>query len=140
MRAGGNWPPLSQRPQDITPLAQFFLERYAAKYRAAARGFSPAALQALAAAPWPGNVRELDHAIERATLLAQGPLIDAPDLGRGDAAPSEGASDRARTLEDVERDAIRAALAANGGNVVHAAKALGLSRSALYRRLERYGL
>jgi len=132
-------PPLHQRPEDIVPLAQYFLERYAAKYRSAARGFTPAALATLAAAPWPGNVRELDHAIERATLLAQGTLLDVPDLGRGDSAPEQ-AGDRGRTLEDVERDAIRAALAAHGGNVVQAAKALGLSRSALYRRLERYGL
>jgi transcriptional regulator of acetoin/glycerol metabolism len=66
-------------------------------------------------------------------------VIDVPDLGRGDAA-AEATADRARTLDEVERDAIRAALAAHGGNVVQAAKALGLSRSALYRRLERYGL
>jgi DNA-binding NtrC family response regulator len=132
-------PPLHQRPEDIAPLAQYFLERYAAKYRSDARGFTPAALAILATAPWPGNVRELDHAVERATLLAQGPLIDVPDLGRGDATP-EATPDRARTLDELERDAIRAALAAHGGNVVQAAKALGLSRSALYRRLERYGL
>ncbi|HKP29156.1 MAG TPA: sigma-54 dependent transcriptional regulator [Gemmatimonadales bacterium] len=132
-------PPLHQRPEDVAPLAQYFLERYAAKYRSVARGFTAASLAILATAPWPGNVRELDHAVERATLLAQGPLIDVPDLGRGDAT-HEAAPDRARTLDDVERDAIRAALAAHGGNVVQAARALGLSRSALYRRLERYGL
>jgi DNA-binding NtrC family response regulator len=132
-------PPLHQRPEDVAPLAQYFLERYAAKYRSDARGFTSASLSILATAPWPGNVRELDHAVERATLLAQGPLIDVPDLGRGDATP-EATPDRARTLDEVERDAIRAALAAHGGNVVQAAKALGLSRSALYRRLERYGL
>src|SRR5262245_30849175 len=132
-------PPLHQRPEDIAPLAQYFLERYAAKYRSEARGFTPASLAILATAPWPGNVRELDHAGERATLLAHAPLIDVPDLGRGDATP-ETTPDRARTLDEVERDAIRAALAAHGGNVVQAARALGLSRSALYRRLERYGL
>ena len=132
-------PPLHQRPEDIAPLAQYFLERHAAKYRSSARGFSPAALAVLATAPWPGNVRELDHAIERSTLLAQGPVIDVPDIGRGETAP-DGAPERGRTLDEVERDAIRAALAAHGGNVVQAAKALGLSRSALYRRLERYGL
>jgi len=132
-------PPLHQRPEDIAPLAQYFLDRYAAKYRSEARGFTAASLSILATAPWPGNVRELDHAVERATLLAQGPLIDVPDLGRGDSTP-EATPDRARTLDDVERDAIRAALAAHGGNVVQAARALGLSRSALYRRLERYGL
>ena len=132
-------PPLHQRPEDIAPLAQYFLERYSAKYRSVARGFSPAALSMLTAALWPGNVRELDHAIERATLLAQGPLIDVPDLGRVDTG-TDASPDRARTLDEVERDAIRAALAAHAGNVVQAAKALGLSRSALYRRLERYGL
>jgi DNA-binding NtrC family response regulator len=133
-------PALHQRPEDIAPLAQYFLERYSAKYRSAARGFSPAALSILATAPWPGNVRELDHAIERATLLAHGRLIDAPDLGRVDEGVEAVTPDRARTLDEVERDTIRAALAAHGGNVVQAARALGLSRSALYRRLERYGL
>ena len=132
-------PPLRERREDIAPLAQYFLSRYAAKYQSPARSFTPAALAALEGYPWPGNVRELDHGVERATLMARGWEIDLPDLGLTRAGPA-GAADRHRKLDDVERDAIRAALAEHGGNVLKAAKALGVSRSALYRRIERYGL
>ncbi len=129
-------PPLRERREDIAPLAQYFLARHAARYRAPAKGFTPAALAALESYAWPGNVRELDHVVERATVLARGVEVDVGDLGL----PRAGAGDQGRTLDDLERDAIRAALAEHGGNVVQAAKALGLSRSALYRRIERYGL
>jgi DNA-binding NtrC family response regulator len=132
-------PPLRERPEDIAPLAQYFLTRYGAKYRSAAKGFSAAALAALTGYAWPGNVRELDHSVERATLMARDSMVEVQDLGLArPGAPASG--DRQRTLDDVERDAIRAALAEHGGNVQQAARALGLSRSALYRRIERYGL
>jgi len=134
-------PPLRERREDILPLAQYFLKRHAARYRKEGEGFSTSALQELRAYDWPGNVRELDHAVERAVLLARMPLLQAEDLalsatsGRSATAPAADTS-----LETLEREAIRQALARHDGNVSLAAKALGLSRSALYRRLQRYGL
>jgi DNA-binding NtrC family response regulator len=129
-------PPLRERREDIVPLAGYFLGRHAAKYGAQAGGFTPAALLAMQAYPWPGNVRELDHVVERAVLLGRGPQIDVGDLALSHSTvPAE-----SKTLEDVERATIREVLARTGGNVLQAARELGLSRSALYRRIERYGL
>ena len=134
-------PPLRERREDILPLAQYFLKRHAARYGKDRGGFSASALHELRAYDWPGNVRELDHAVERAVLLARMPQVQAEDLalttpaGRSPAAVLSDTS-----LETLEREAIRQALARHEGNVSLAAKALGLSRSALYRRLQRYGL
>jgi DNA-binding NtrC family response regulator len=97
------------------------------------------ALQLLLDHPWPGNVRELDHSVERAVLMAEGPQIRASDLGlRAGREPSMRMEEM--SIEDVERVLIQKALARFGGNVSHASKALGLSRSALYRRLQKYSL
>jgi DNA-binding NtrC family response regulator len=134
-------PPLRERREDILPLAQYFLQRHSARYAKERSGFSEAALQTMRGYDWPGNVRELDHAVERAVLLARLPTLQAEDLAlaspgaRGPAPAVSGQS-----LEALERDAIRQALARHDGNVSLAAKSLGLSRSALYRRLQRYGL
>jgi DNA-binding NtrC family response regulator len=122
-------PPLRERREDIADLAAIFLGRTHRSLR-----LSPAAMEALLAHPWPGNVRELEHVIERACLLAAGEEIQAEELvlrARGAAAPKL----EEMTLEDVERYLIERALAAQGGNVSEAARVLGLSRSALYRRL-----
>ena len=101
-------------------------------------GFEPEALAALESHSWPGNVRELDHTVERAVLMAQGSLLRSGDLGlRG---PSGPARLEDLPLEEVERLLIRKALERHEGNVSQAAKALGLSRSALYRRLQHHGL
>jgi DNA-binding NtrC family response regulator len=132
-------PPLRARREDIPVLAAHFLARHAARYRKPLHGFAPDALQALLAHPWPGNVRELDHAVERAALMAQGDTVRAVDLalrveGQGQAALED------MTLEAVEKVLIQKALARWSGNVSHAARALGLSRSALYRRMADYGL
>lgn len=132
-------PPLRQRPADVPALAACFLERYARRYRKALAGFSDPALQALLAHPWPGNVRELDHAIERAVLLARGKVLEPGDLGLR--TPGDGAPPIERlTLDEAERLLIQRALERHGGNVSEAARSLGLSRSALYRRLERHGI
>ena len=132
-------PPLRERREDILPLAEHFLARHARHYGRGAAGISAGARAALLAHDWPGNVRELDHAIERAVLFARGDSIAAGDLliaaGGGGAATLDDLS-----LEDVERVLIQKALAKHGGNVSQAAQALGLSRSALYRRLEKYAL
>ncbi len=132
-------PPLRERREDIPLLAAHFLRIYAARYRKTVNGFESAAMQILLDHPWPGNVRELDHAIERAVLMAQAATVKASDMalraGREAAPRLEDMS-----LEDVESFLIKKALQRYQGNVSQAASALGLSRSALYRRIQRYGL
>jgi DNA-binding NtrC family response regulator len=102
-------------------------------------GFEPSALDALLQHGWPGNVRELDHSIERAVLMARGPRIQNADLGLGHVRATSQSLDEL-SLEAVESILIRKALARSAGNVSHAAEALGLSRGALYRRMEKYGI
>ena len=132
-------PPLRERREDIAVLAMHFLGRYGERYRKALRGFDPAAGAALLAHPWPGNVRELAHVVERAVLMAAGEEIGARDLGL---APPAGAAVSLDDLglEEVERLLIDKALKRFGGNVSRAAQALGLSRGALYRRIEKHKL
>lgn len=132
-------PALRERREDIPALAVHFLRRHAARYRRPVETLDPEALRVLLAHPWPGNVRELDHVLERAVLMARGPVLEAGELGLravSGAAPTL----EQMTLDEVERVLIQKALARHGGNVSEAAKTLGLSRSALYRRLERHGL
>jgi DNA-binding NtrC family response regulator len=126
------------RGEDIPPLANHFLAIHAVRYRKTLTGFENAALQALLEYRWPGNVRELDHAVERAVLMAQTDRIRTTDLALRPTRESPARLDD-MSLEDVEAFLIKKALA-RYGNVTQAARALGLSRSALYRRLERYGL
>jgi DNA-binding NtrC family response regulator len=131
-------PALRERREDIPRIAKHFLTLHAGRYRKAITGFDPAALQALVDHRWPGNVRELDHAVERAVLMAQGNVIHAGDLGLRRADDSDPTSRLEElSLEEVEGFLIQKAMA-RYGTVSHAAKALGLSRSALYRRLERH--
>jgi len=132
-------PPLRERREDIPLLAAHFLHRIAGRYRKELREFEPAAMEALLAHPWPGNVRELEHAIERAVLMAGGDRIRLSDLGLR-APSSDAAALEEMSLEEVERILIRKALDRFHGNVSQAAEALGLSRSALYRRFRRHGL
>jgi len=132
-------PPLRDRGEDILPLAHSFLGQYAARYRKAISGFDYAAEQVLKTYPWPGNVRELSHAVERAVLMAQGSTIQADDLGLSQASPGQARLEEL-PLDEAERLLIHQSLERCGGNVSRAAEALGLSRSALYRRLERYGI
>jgi DNA-binding NtrC family response regulator len=133
-------PNLRDRQRDIELLAPHFLRVYTERYRKKISGFDPAAMQSLREHPWPGNVRELDHAIERAVLLSAGPLIRSIDLGLRAAPPSGTPRLEEMNLEEVEKHLIQRMLARHGGNVSQAANALGLSRSALYRRLEKFGL
>jgi DNA-binding NtrC family response regulator len=130
---------LRERREDIPALAGHFLARYAARYRRQVQVLDSAALQLMLNYGWPGNVRELDHTIERAVLMARGVRIESADLGlhvqRGTAQGLDEMS-----LEAVETILIRKALSRANGNVSHAADALGLSRGALYRRIEKYGL
>jgi DNA-binding NtrC family response regulator len=134
-------PPLRERRDDIKPLAEHFLSQYSDRYRRSIQLFTEEALDALLHHSWPGNVRELDHVVERAVLMSSGSVVTAFDLGLNAvrdgrvAAPLEEMS-----LEEVERLLIQKALNRFSGNANRAAEALGLSRSALYRRLQKYGL
>ncbi len=132
-------PPLRERREDIKPLAEYFLRQHGKRYRRKLDGFTPGAIEALLQHSWPGNVRELDHVIERAALMSSGGIVTAFDLALQ---PDAGVTSRIdeMSLEEVERLLIRKALARSGGNANRAAEALGLSRSALYRRLQKYGL
>ena len=132
-------PPLRERREDIAPLAGHFLQQHAGRYRKHLIGFEPAATQLLKEHAWPGNVRELDHAVERAALMALGNLVKPGDLGlRAGGESALRLEDM--SLDDVERFLIKKTLARFDGNAKRAAEALGLSRSAFYRRLEKYGL
>jgi DNA-binding NtrC family response regulator len=129
-------PPLRERGEDIPLLAEHFLREQAARYARHVEGFGPGAMDALRAHPWPGNVRELRHAVERALLMARGRRIEAADLGLRRREDGSARLDEL-TLEEAERLMIEKALDRHQGNVSRAAEALGLSRSALYRRLQR---
>ena len=132
-------PPLRDRREDIPALAAHFLAQYASRYRRQVHAMDPTALQLLMQHSWPGNVRELDHTMERAVLMCRGEQIQPSDLGLAlqRAAPQ---NLEELSLEAVESILIRKALQRFKGNVSQAAEALGLSRGALYRRMEKYGL
>ncbi|HEY5551645.1 MAG TPA: sigma-54 dependent transcriptional regulator [Opitutaceae bacterium] len=131
-------PPLRERPEDIPLLAMHFLKEHVNHYRKPITGFDDGAIEALKSNRWPGNVRQLDHSVERAVLMCQGKAIRAQDLGLQAGEPVARIDDM--SLEEVEAFLIKKALARNEGNARKAAEELGLSRSAFYRRIERYGL
>jgi len=132
-------PPLRERREDIPALALHFLNRYASRYRREIDGFDKLALQVMAQYAWPGNVRELDHTVERAVLMCRGREIQPADLGLNLQRP-QAANLEELSLEAVEAVLIRKALQGFQGNISQAAEALGLSRGALYRRMEKHGL
>jgi DNA-binding NtrC family response regulator len=133
-------PPLRERREDIPRLAAHFAQCLQARHGHPPRAFSPAAMMALLEHTWPGNVRELEHAIERALLLAQGNHVEPDDLALREFGTSGDARFEQMTLEEVERHLIQRALTRAAGQISVAAKVLGLSRSALYRRLQHHGL
>lgn len=136
-------PPLRERREDIPALSAHFLSRYSTRYRRPVQGVEPLAMQQLLDYGWPGNVRELDHTMERAVLMARNPRIGTADLGlegKRNASQTVEQALEELSLEQVEAMLVRKALARSAGNVSHAAEALGLSRGALYRRMEKYGL
>ena len=132
-------PPLRERREDLPLLANYFLRQFSQRYRKRLTGFESAAMQTLLEYAWPGNVRELEHAVERAVLMAQGESVRSSDLGLRVGREGAGRLEE-MSLEDVESLLIKKALARYEGNVSAAAEALGLTRSALYRRLKKYGL
>jgi DNA-binding NtrC family response regulator len=132
-------PPLRDRKDDIPLLANHFLRQQAERYGKPVREFAPDAMRGLLDHSWPGNVRELRHVVERAVLLAQGTTATSEDVELR-AKPGAGPAIDEMTLEDAERWLISRALQRHDGNVSRAADALGVSRSALYRRLQHFGL
>jgi DNA-binding NtrC family response regulator len=136
-------PPLRERREDIAPMAEAFLRNSGRRYKREDLRFAPSTLRQLEGYAWPGNVRELSHVIERAVLMAQGSVIDQLDIApQGSVAPA--AADptalASMTLEEAEQAMIRNAMDRCDGNIQRAAEMLGLSRPALYRRLEKYGI
>jgi DNA-binding NtrC family response regulator len=135
-------PPLRDRREDIPSLSAHFLSQHAKRYRKHLTGFDSAAIQMLRDHSWPGNVRELDHTVERAVLMAQKSTVAGSDLGLAATGIAGLQIPRLEdmSMEEVESFLIRKALARYGNNVSQAANALGLSRSALYRRMQRHGI
>jgi DNA-binding NtrC family response regulator len=133
-------PPLRERRDDIPRLATYFLSEYAARYRKPLSGFDDAAGAAMQMHSWPGNVRELQHAVERSVLMARSGVITSDDLGLRAPSPGTATDLAGMTLDDAEKFLIQQALARHSGNVVQAAESLGMSRSALYRRIQQHGI
>lgn len=134
-------PPLRERPDEIVPLANLFISRYAEKYHRPVTGLTDAARQVLLANHWCGNIRELQNGIEKAVILADGDKLDAEDFllplsVSGGAKPAA----EAETLEEVEERTIRAAMDRFGGNLTHVAKSLNISRPTLYAKLKKYNI
>jgi len=132
-------PALRDRREDIPLLATHFLSRNCARYRKQVSGFSMAALQQMMQYPWPGNVRELEHTVERALLLCRGNEIEPVNLAITTAKASSQSYEN-MSIDEIESMLIRKVLRRCDGNISQAAEALGLSRAALYRRIEKYGL
>ena len=135
-------PPLAERGRDVLLLAEHYLHLFARRYDKPLRALSPAAADRLLAAPWPGGVRALRQTLERGVLFAEGPSLEAGDLALEDAVPSaaEAAPQPSASLLQSERTLVAAALKRHGFNVSHAARDLGITRAALYRRMSKHGL
>jgi len=132
-------PPLRERLEDIVPLAEHFLQLYRDKYKRTVSSLHESLVQQLKQYDWPGNIRELQHAIERAVILSQGKSLMPKDVFVKSPA-KEQELDTGYNLEEMERTIITQAMKKVNGNITEAARELGLSRAALYRRLEKYNL
>jgi DNA-binding NtrC family response regulator len=132
-------PPLRDRREDIPLLAEHFLSRLRMRYRKQVNGISAAAMQLMMQYAWPGNVRELEHTIERALLLCRGEEIEPANLSIGTARPAALSLEN-MSIDEMEAMLIRKVLRRCDGNISQASESLGLSRAALYRRMEKYGL
>jgi len=134
-------PPLKNRPEDIPLLVGHFLEVYCKKYNKPLKKVNPATLKRVEKYPWPGNVRELQHAIERAVIMSDSTVLQPSDFFFPSVESKEDSLIfEDYNLEEIEKLIIRKALSKHGGNISHAAKELGLSRTSLYRRFKKYGL
>ena len=128
-------PPLRERKEDIVPLAQLFLERFAQKYHRPLTGIAPDAAEILKAQPWSGNIRELQNCIEKAVILSEEKNLTAKDI------QLEPAARTIRAVNEAEEERlVREAMERAAGNISAAAKMLGVSRPTLYAKLKKYGL
>jgi DNA-binding NtrC family response regulator len=135
-------PPLRERREDIMPLANSFLKRFAAQANRVLRGFTPSGIERLTMFEWPGNVRQLQNEVQRAVLLCEGDEVDATDLSITNVRRDiDGGPDTNFTLlEGVERNAIVQMLKETGGNKLETAKRLGIGRQTLYNKIKAYGI
>ena len=133
-------PPLFERPEDIPLIAEHFLDRFAQKYHKPHLRLAKDAISWLQKYSWPGNIRELQHAMERAVIMCEGEELQSADFGSREKQIAGDFMFDHLNLEKLEEWAVRKALAKHGGNVSQAAEELGLSRGALYRRMEQYGI
>lgn len=135
-------PPLRERREDIMPLCNAFLKRFAAQANRPLSGFTQAAIERLTAFDWPGNVRQLQNEVQRAVLLCEGNAVDASDLSISTAKTVgvESQDTNFTLLEGVERNAIIQMLKETGGNKLEAAKRLGIGRQTLYNKIKAYGI
>ncbi|HEX7654067.1 MAG TPA: helix-turn-helix domain-containing protein, partial [Verrucomicrobiae bacterium] len=135
-------PPLRERRDDIMPLSNAFLKRFAAQANRTLRGFTQQAVDRLTSFEWPGNVRQLQNEIQRAVLLSEGPMVNVTDLSISDVKfiPTEGHDTAFTLLEGVERNAIIQMLKETGGNKLETAKRLGIGRQTLYNKIKAYGI
>ena len=133
-------PPLQDRAEDIPLLAEHFLHRFSHKYQKPHLKFADDVISALQKYRWPGNIRELQHAVERAVIMCEGEQIEPADFGALQKQMSSDFTFEDFNLEKLEAWAIRKAIAKHHGNISHAADELGLSRGALYRRIQTYGI
>ena len=133
-------PPLRERGEDVLLLADYFLQRYTHKYKKEINGLSREAKQKLMRYHWPGNVRELQHAIERAIILSDSPLLKPANFMLQPQPEKRVNTDEILNLEQLERNAIERAMKRSEGNLSRAAEYLGITRYALYRKLEKLGL
>ncbi len=131
-------PPLRQRMEDIVPLAEMFLAKYAAKYNKPASSFSREVKKLLSTYSWPGNIRELQHTVEKAVILSGGRVIDTDILLLNTRRRAIG--DPGSTLKEIEREVIREAIERHGGNLSAVAGQLGITRQALYNKIKRFEL
>ena len=135
-------PALRERPDEIVPLAEMFIKRYAGKYRREVKGLAPEAAAILKGYRWNGNIRELQNCIEKAVILSEGEMLEVQDIQLApvqNAAADSGMSGE-DTLDQAEEKAIRAAMARFGGNLSMVARSLSISRPTLYSKLKKYNI
>jgi DNA-binding NtrC family response regulator len=133
-------PALRERSDDIPLLLEFFLKRYAAKYKRQDIRIEKSVITRLKRYHWPGNIRELQHAVERAVILTDSRVIHSADLFLNTTPTPVRSEQKPVTLEEMERKFIEQSLAEHGGNVSNTARALGMTRTALYRRMKKHGI